>query len=133
MVGNVVQGEMALPSVDVDKQHSSAFLMMYKFMDDIFAIKNQMHELQKSVDDREDEIENQISGLKNTVDDRQEGLENQIIDLQEEISELKYLIGQLERQINEMGQNKGNIFWSTRQSHLFDVYRSKTQQKHAYF
>ena len=78
----------------------------------LVTIKNQMHGLQKSVDDREDETEHQISVLKNTIDDRQEGLENQIIDLQEEISELKYLIGQLESQINEMGQNKGNIFCS---------------------
>ena len=36
MVGNVVKGDMALPSDDGDKQHSTAFLMMYKFMDDIF-------------------------------------------------------------------------------------------------
>ena len=78
--GKCVSGDVAVASNEGDKQHSSVFLMMYKFMDDIFAIKNQMSNLQNAVEEQE-----------------------------EEIRQLKYVNDQLESQINEKGQNQGTV------------------------
>ena len=99
--GNFVSGEMSLASNEGDKQHSSVFLMMYKFMDDIFAMKNQISNLQNAVEDHVDQqegLKNQINELKNTVGDQEE-----------KIRQLENVNGQLESQINEKGQNKGNV------------------------
>ena len=80
MVGHAVRGDTDLASQDGNKQHSSTFFMMYKFMDDIFAMKEQMSE------------------FKDTMDDQQE-----------EIRQLKYVNDQLESKVNERRPNMGNV------------------------
>ena len=128
LVGHAVRGDMELASQGGDKQHSSAFLMMYKFMDDIFAMKNQINELQSTVGDRQEGLENKLNELKNTVEDQEEGIGNQINELQnkvddrqEKIVQLEYVNDQLESQINERRPNKGKL--SLLSHNMFKVQR----------